>query len=99
MVLQLLICITPHMACFAGTLYPDGYYAIAVAGLLFELWLAVRAGRESTAGLLVTTASLPFAAFARPNGIVFLVPVAVALLWVDRSSRSGFPSSWLHPSA
>jgi len=40
-----------------------------------------------TAGLLVTAVTLPFAAFARPNGIIFLVPVAIALLWVDRRSR------------
>ncbi|WP_108624588.1 MULTISPECIES: hypothetical protein [unclassified Acidovorax] len=85
--LLLLVCATPHMVYFAGTLYPDGYYAIAVAGLLFELWLAVKTGRMSTAGLLVTAATLPFAAFARPNGIIFLAPVAIALLWVDRRSR------------
>lgn len=85
--LLLLVCAAPHMVYFLGTLYPDGYYAIAVAGLLFELWLAVKTGRMSTAGLHVTAATLPFAAFARPNGIIFLAPVAIALLWVDRRSR------------
>lgn len=85
--LFILICVTPHMVYFSGTLYPDGYYAIAVAGLLFELWFAVKVGRMSAAGLLVTAVTLPFAAFARPNGIIFLVPIAVALLWVDRRSR------------
>lgn len=85
--LLLLVCAAPHMVFFAGSLYPDGYYAVAVTGLLFELWRAVRARRIDASGLVFVALTLPFAAFLRPNGIVFLLPVAFALWWVQGRGR------------
>lgn len=85
--LLLLVCAAPHMVFFAGSLYPDGYFAVAVTGLLFEVWRATRARRIDASGLVFVALTLPFAAFLRPNGIVFLVPVAIALFWIQGRGR------------
>lgn len=83
----LTVALAPHMIYFMGTLYPDGLFAVASAALLFEVWLCVRRKSASTASLLIIAIALPFAAFARPNGVVFLAPVAIASLWLDARSR------------
>ena len=57
-----------------GTLYPDGLFAVASAALLFEVWLCVQRRSASAGSLLMMAVALPFAAFARPNGWVFLAP-------------------------
>lgn len=81
------ICLAPHMVYFMGTLYPDGLFAVAVAGLLFELWLAVTRRFVSSASLFMVAITLPFAVFARPNGLVFLAPAILASAWVHRGGR------------
>lgn len=86
-VLLLLVCAAPQMVYFAGSLYPDGIYAVAATGLLFEIWRVVRANRVDFAGLAFITMTLPFAAFARPNGIVFLLPVVLAICWLRGLGR------------
>lgn len=83
----LLIALAPHTMFFIGSLYADGVYAVAVTGLLFELWLCARTRQARPASLLVIAMTLPFAAFFRPNGILFLVPVAVLAWWVGRAER------------
>lgn len=83
----LLVCLAPHMVYFMGTLYPDAIFAVAASGLLFELWLAARQRSMGAASLVMVTLTLPFAAFARPNGIVFLLPALAVLLVLDRRSR------------
>ncbi|MDP3230551.1 MAG: hypothetical protein Q8N13_21610 [Acidovorax sp.] len=83
----LAICLAPHMVYFMGTLYPDGLFAIAVASLLFELWLAVTRRSITGASLATIALALPFAVFVRPNGLVFLIPALLAAVWVDRNSR------------
>ena len=77
----------PHMIYFMGTLYPDGLFAVASAALLFEVWLCVQRRSASAGSLLMMAVALPFAAFARPNGWVFLAPLAIATLWLDARSR------------
>lgn len=81
------ICLAPHMVYFLGSLYPDGIFSVAVTGLLFELWLAVRNRKISGAGLGMICLTLPFAAFARSNGLIYLAPAVLALFLVDRASR------------
>ena len=83
----LAIAMAPHMIYFMGTLYPDGLFAVASAALLFEVWLCVQRKSASAGSLLMMAAALPFAAFARPNGWVFLAPLAIATLWLDARSR------------
>ena len=83
----LTIALAPHMIYFMGTLYPDGLFAVATAALLFEVWLCVQRRSASAASLLVMAIALPFAAFARPNGLVFLAPLVLASLWLDARGR------------
>ena len=82
-----LVCVAPHMVYFMGTLYPDGIFAVASCGLLFELWLAARQRKMGAASLAMVTVTLPFAAFVRPNGILFLLPAVAVLLVLNRRSR------------
>ena len=86
-VLLVFVCLAPHMIFFMESLYPDGIFSVAIAGLLFELWLGVGSRKLSGASLAMIGATLPVAAFARPNGIVFLVAVIVAIFMVNRTSR------------
>lgn len=81
------ICLTPHLIFFAGSLYPDGLFSIAVAGLLFEVWLLAQQRKASTLSIVMIAITLPIAAFARANGIIFLAPVAVLVFLVDRRGR------------
>ena len=83
----LAIAMAPHMIYFMGTLYPDGLFAVATAALLFEVWLCVQSRSASAASLLMMAIALPFAAFARPNGLVFLAPLVLASLWLDARGR------------
>ncbi len=82
-----LICIAPHMVYFLGTLYPDAIFAVAATALLFEVWLMCRQRRATWLSLCVVALALPFAAFVRPNGIVFLVPAVLALWCVQGKGR------------
>lgn len=83
----LAVAMAPHMIYFMGTLYPDGLFAVASAALMFEVWLCVQRRSASAGSLLMMAVALPFAAFARPNGWVFLAPLAIATLWLDARSR------------
>lgn len=81
------ICLAPHTIYFLGTLYPDAAYSVAVTGLLFECWLGTRKRWLSRTALAMIALTLPFAVFARQNGIIFLIPAALLLFMVDRASR------------
>ncbi|QIL81733.1 hypothetical protein G7047_18785 [Diaphorobacter sp. HDW4A] len=85
--LLIYICAAPHMVYFAGTLYPDAIFAVAATALLFEIWILCSERWVSWLSLCVFTIALPFAVFVRPNGIIFLVPALLALLFVHGKSR------------
>lgn len=85
--LLVFVALTPHFIFFLGTLIPDGIYAVAVAGLLFECWLIARSQRCGWGALAMVALTLPWAAFARPNGIVFMAPVVLLVAWVWRHDR------------
>ncbi|QIL70189.1 hypothetical protein G7048_07375 [Diaphorobacter sp. HDW4B] len=85
--LFLFICAAPHLIYFVNSLYPDGFYAITVTGLLFEVWLTAKNKTASRTSLLMMAIALPVAAFARPNGIVFILPVLALIPLCDRKSR------------
>ncbi|XAH22850.1 hypothetical protein AAFF27_23100 [Xylophilus sp. GW821-FHT01B05] len=91
------ICLAPHIMFFAGTLYPDALFSIAAAALLFELWLAARAGRLAPFQLCIVFITLPFALFGRQNGFIFLASIALASLalrWPDRLWLWGVALFW-----
>lgn len=83
----LFICLAPHMIYFSGTLYADGIYSVATVGLLFELWLIADTKKIDRYSLAMVAMTLPFALFARPNGIISLIPVAIAVYILDSSAR------------
>jgi hypothetical protein len=85
--LLVFVCLAPHMIFFAGSLYPDGVFSVAVSGLLFELWLVVQSRKLSTASLLMCSILLPFAVFARANGLIFLAPVLYTTVVLKGSDR------------
>ncbi len=82
------IALAPHMIYFMGTLYPDGLFAIATVTLLFEIWLCTKRRQASAASLIMLALALPFAAFVRPNGLIFLLPAALAAFWIEARSRT-----------
>lgn len=83
LLMLLLIGLAPHTVYFLGTLYPDGIFAVAACGLLFELWLCTQRKAVSTGSVLMLALTLPLALFTRANGIAFLLP-AIACLWFVR---------------
>lgn len=81
------ICLAPNVIYFVGTLYADGIFSVCITGLLFEFWLIAKRRKITYPSLAVLTVALPFAAFARPNGLVFLaalLPLIVILQTRDR---------------
>ena len=75
----LLIAAAPHMVRFSGTLYPDALFAVAGLGVAFELWRCMRERRVSGCAAFMLAISLPFALFARSNGLVWWLPLAYAI--------------------
>ena len=87
LVMLLLICLAPHTVYFLGTLYPDGIFAVAACGLLFELWLCTQRKSVSVGSALVLAVTLPLALFTRANGIAFLLPAMGCLWFLRRPDR------------
>ncbi|WP_313301581.1 acyltransferase [Diaphorobacter sp.] len=77
----LLVALAPTVLLYVGSMYSDGIYAIALSGMLFEVWLSMRSKSISRASTLVLLITVPFAIFARPNGVINLLPLLV-LAWV-----------------
>jgi hypothetical protein len=85
--LLIFICIAPHLIDFIGLLYPDGFFAVSVAGLLFEVGLIGQRRDRSLLSWLTLAITFPFAVFGRTNGIIFLIPVAALIFTVSRADR------------
>ena len=75
------------MIFFLASLYPDGIFSVAATGLLFELWLVASRRNVGRGSLAMVALTLPFAAFARPNGLIFLAPIIAVLFLLDKTSR------------
>lgn len=91
------VSLAPHLLFFVGSLYSDGIYAVAMAALMFELWLAAQRRRIGGLSLAMVFLALPFAVFSRPNGIANLLPlVCIALLlpWRSRLTLLGVTALW-----
>lgn len=85
--LLLFICLAPHMIFFIGSLYADGIFSVAVAGLLFELWLMAKSRHLNHTSLWMFLVTFPFAIFARTNGTVFLLAVIYATTLLPRIDK------------
>lgn len=82
------IAAAPHLVFFLATLYPDGLFAVGSVGLLFELWLCARRRAVSAGSVGMLALTLPLALFMRSNGLLWLAPVVVVLLMLDRRGRA-----------
>lgn len=71
------IALAPQLIFYNASLYSDGVYACALAGLLFEVWLALRTRHLGPVSIAILGICIPFAVFARPNGIINLIPVLI----------------------
>ena len=77
----LCVALAPSVVYYVSSFYSDGIYAIALAGMLFELWRALLNRTIDFPGVLILLITIPFALFGRPNGVINLLPL-IALLWL-----------------
>lgn len=81
------VALAPSVVYYASSLYSDGIYAIALAGLLFEVWRCSHNQRLDSVACAMLAITLPFALFSRPNGILNVVAL-LYLFWVlGKNSR------------
>lgn len=77
----LFVALAPSVVYYASSLYSDGIYAVALAGLLFEVWRCSHHRRLDGMACAMLAITLPFALFSRPNGILNAVAL-LYLFWV-----------------
>ena len=81
------VALAPSVVYYASSLYSDGIYAVALAGLLFEVWRCSHNRQLDSMACAMLVITLPFALFSRPNGILNAVAL-LYLFWVlTRKSR------------
>ena len=76
------VSLAPSVVYYASSLYSDGIYAIATAGMMFEIWRSYRERRVDSTACWMLLLTVPFALFSRPNGLInaiALVALAFAL--------------------
>ena len=91
------VALAPPVLYYQSALYADGVFSLAVAGLVFESWLIVRAKRASNWSLAWLAVLVPFALFFRPNGIfmlVILIPLVAAVPFADKLKISAIFLAW-----
>jgi hypothetical protein len=76
----LFICIAPQVIFFTLDLYADGIFSVACSGLVFECWLTMQRRRLTVLSIGMLLITVPFALFARGNGLV-LLPLLAFLAW------------------
>lgn len=81
------ICLAPSVVFYIGSMYSDGIYAVALAGMLFEIWICIRRKSIDRKSALILLLSIPFAVFSRPNGIINLLPVVVLAFLLAKDQR------------
>ncbi len=85
--LLIFICLAPHMILYMGALYADAIFSVAIASLIFELWLIAEKKYIKPSSLCIIAITLPFAAFARPNGIIFILLALCTTAFLNRADR------------
>jgi hypothetical protein len=76
----LFICVAPQVIFFTLNLYADGIFSVACTGLLFECWLALRRRHLTGLAIVMLFITVPFALFARGNGLA-LLPLLAFTAW------------------
>ena len=75
------VALAPSVVYYSSSLYSDGIYAVALSGMLFEIWRCWCLRIVDKAAALLLLITVPFALLARPNGILNLLPL-LALAWI-----------------
>ena len=81
------VALAPSVALYASSMYSDGVYAIALCGMLFEVWRCMRRRAIDWPSAIMLFITIPFAVFARPNGVINLLAIVIlacALSWNQR---------------
>ncbi|RYZ79694.1 MAG: hypothetical protein EOP06_26715, partial [Proteobacteria bacterium] len=82
-----LVALAPSVVFYVGSMYSDGIYAVALAGMMFEVWLSIQRKYIDKKSAFVLVACIPFAIFSRPNGIINLLPLAILAWTLARVER------------
>jgi peptidoglycan/LPS O-acetylase OafA/YrhL len=75
------VALAPSVVYYSSSFYSDGIYAIALSGMMFEVWRSIRNRSVDLSSLLIFFVTIPFAIFGRPNGVLNLIPLA-GLTWL-----------------
>lgn len=64
------VALAPSALYYSIALYSDGIYAMVMIGVLFEVWLCYSTRRIDLRAFGMLALTIPFALFARPNGLI-----------------------------
>lgn len=81
------VALAPSVVYYAGSLYSDGIYAIALAGMLFEVWRCSSQRRLDWTACWMLFLTIPFALFSRPNGILNIAGLFYLFWMLQRRDR------------
>lgn len=86
-VIAFLFVFAPHVLNFSGFIYPDGLFSICGVGLIFEIWICLKRSKVTVASALFLFLCIPFAVFARSNGLIFLLPIFYLAYRANKGGR------------
>lgn len=81
------VALAPSVVYYSGSFYSDGVYAIALAGMLFETWRCSRNKKIDTTAAVILFITIPFAVFARPNGIINIAALIFLFCLLPKRGR------------
>ena len=81
------VALAPSVVYYASSLYSDGIYAIATAGMMFEVWRSYRERRLDKTACWMLLLTIPFALFSRPNGLINILALIGLYFYLPNSGR------------
>lgn len=81
------VALAPHVMFFQSAVYSDGLFAVATAGVLFEIWLIAKYRRVSITSFAWMLVLLPMALFLRGNGVVLALSALAAWPLLSRVDK------------
>lgn len=81
------VALAPSVVYYTSSLYSDGIYAVATAGMLFEVWRCYRERRLDWTACWMLLVTVPFALFSRPNGLISAVALVALAFTLPSSGR------------
>jgi len=81
------VALAPSVVYYSSSLYGDGIYAICTIGMLFEIWRSYNIRKIDRTACWMLFLTIPFALFARPNGIISILALIALTIALPRTSR------------